>query len=422
MAPSDLKTQSLHGVLLTFISGSLSAVLSSLIRWYSERSQYSVPNTDIKKTVNSIHSIQNIRYIHTKRSPISINSEHKPINIVHSTTPSKSLKSVSYGSLTTYLSTQHLFPPKHVLLRKLKPRNEPPKRSSMSQYFIEQISPIKLCIAIVLQSIFHVLSIYTFLHSQTQIHVTDTITLKSLSMIISAVLGWSVLAEKSSKYHVIVLILITISCAMIVQPSIVMQYIYSNDHPMYTWSGYILAIISALCGAFTSLFVRISSKAPPLLLIMSQCICNILGCFYMIRVWYDERIEICHEYEDIGYAAAGGLVLYLYTLAFIKGGQKLAVGAANMIQTGACVVVGVILFVGYVDNIRIIGICLTLVVMIGISVDKVKKTQNNVTCDVFVTDQYHQPQHGHGGQTGKDVCPNYVFDDNQKAGYTTLIL
>eukprot|EP01083_Nonionella_stella_P182954 659774_1 len=87
MAPSDLKTQSLHGVLLTFISGSLSAVLSSLIRWYSERSQYSVPNIllhiclfqlvfaliscfvlcdvkcSIKKTVNSIHSIQNIRYI-----------------------------------------------------------------------------------------------------------------------------------------------------------------------------------------------------------------------------------------------------------------------------------------------------------------------------------------------------------------------
>eukprot|EP01084_Bolivina_argentea_P091896 165389_1 len=190
MAPSDLKTQSLHGVLLTFISGSLSAVLSSLIRWYSERSQYSVPNIllhiclfqlvfaliscfvlcdvkcSIKKTVNSIHSIQNIRYIRTKRSPISINSEHKPINIIHSTTPSKSLKSVSYGSLTTYLSTQHLLPPKHVLLRKLKPHNQP-ERSSMSQYFIEQISPIKLCIAIALQSIFNVLSIYTFLQSQT---------------------------------------------------------------------------------------------------------------------------------------------------------------------------------------------------------------------------------------------------------------
>eukprot|EP00483_Globobulimina_turgida_P004663 UN04672 len=230
--------------------------------------------------------------------------------------------------MTTLLSTQHLLAvlsPNNNNDHINKAQNTTKEHCKISQYFIEKITPTKIWFAILFRGVFGTLAIHTFLSSQKSIGLPDTLTLISFSVITSTMIGYIVLADPFSIFHIIAILLAVIGCIMSIQPPFINVIMHNCLSGTNEWNGYLLAIISALCNGFVFLSIRIARKAPSFLLIISESVCNIITCFIMIKVYDKTEIKIwslANMYKDVLYAALLSFILYFYSLTLTKGSQN----------------------------------------------------------------------------------------------------
>lgn len=458
---ADNKRATLHGVILMIISGFLCAVISISMQWYSEKKDYSIPqillhislfqllctlissviilevtmypsckinfSINLKNTLNGIESVNDNQYIFNRRVSTSTYSSRRSSMVM----PHK-----SYSNSISYASTQYLYNPNPTNYLSFNHNNsitpkKPTKKDKVSLFFIEEISPKKIWILILLRGIFGTLAIFTFLESQKIIPIIDSLTVKPFSIITSTIIGYIVLADPLSKYHVIALMFGIIGSLMIAQPPFIMQVIYTKRcyTDLYSfenqWLGYLLAFISSFCAGIVFLCIRITQKAPSFLIILSESLCNIVGCVIMIKFWDNDQVWIGNDWINVLYAVLFGIILYFSALTLTRGSQKLIIGASNVIKTGTHLIFGLIFEIiitnVYPNWITIIGAILSIIGVILISLEKVKKAHRKSLFELFDTrldkyDKYH-------GDTEKDMVDTYyTFDEDEQGGYTTLIM
>eukprot|EP01084_Bolivina_argentea_P020616 38332_1 len=440
----DDKHQTIHGILLIFVSGCLLAILSFLIEWYSEKRLYSMReiflylsvlqllfalilstvkwrkelNVNMKNMLLAIKSINNFEYlqmIYTRR--VSIYSPKKSIM-----KPLRDSTSSTYGSMTTLISTQHLIYNPNPSIQNnntIEPHTNKRTYSRISQYFIEEITPKKIWITILFRGIFGAFSIQTFLLSIESISVLHAFTLQSFSVVISTITGYIVLDDPISICHIIAMFCSIISILMIVQPLIT----YNDEaNTLNKWNGYLLSVISSVCTGIVLVSIRIVRKVPVFLLITSECVCNIIGCILMIVFCSNIKLKIYHGYKDVLYMLCLGGILYFYSFALTKGSQKLMSGAVNIIQIGStvmfCVIMQILMSSICLNAISISGIVLSTISNILIVIEKIKMAHNKPLFEMPDTNHHSQC-----GDIEKDVIDTYyAFDEDEYDAFSTLIM
>ena len=297
----DNRNATLHAVILMIISGLLCALLSVSMQWYSDKMNYSIPqilfhislfqliftlkssmisfeiqfcpecnikfSMNLKNTLNAIENMNDYEYIYSRRVsssyiPSSSMSRRSSMVMHHS-----SSTSCLYQPHTNYLSFNHnesITPPKTAIKY---------KRSKISRFFIEKLSPKKIWTLILLRGIFGTLALFTYLESQKIINMVDSVAIKPLSIITSTIIGYVILADPLSKFHFIAVSFAVIGSLMIAQPPFIMQLFGSGNEQCIEnmekqWIGYVLAFTSSFSVGFVFLCIRTTSKAPAFLLIL----------------------------------------------------------------------------------------------------------------------------------------------------------